>query len=99
MARSIYTELPEFSRTKTYDLGGQKYTVTFVKEGNGFALHDAPDAVANHLLSGKFPAFSELTNEPVAPVEKSNVTNEPVAPVAPLVVAVEEAKTKAKAKA
>lgn len=70
MARSIYTELPDFSRTKTYDIGGQKYAVTFVKEGNGFVLHDAPDAVANHLLSGKFPAFTELKKKAAAPAAK-----------------------------
>lgn len=70
MARSIYTELLDYTKTKTYDLGGQKYTVTFVPEGKGFVCVDAPDAVANHLLSGKFPAFSEYKKKAAAPAAK-----------------------------
>lgn len=61
MPKNIHVALDSFKGEKKYTFGGKDYIVKFVQNptGNGFVAYDVPDVVAGHLLSGKFPAFTE----------------------------------------
>lgn len=88
MAKTLYVNVQNFPKQKTYTVDKQQYVVAFepapLPQG-GYLAKDVPDNVAAVLL--KSPAFVE--------VKEAKAKSEPVAPP---VVAAEEAKPKARAK-
>lgn len=87
MAKALHVNVQNFPKQKTYTVDKQPHVVAFEPAPQGgFIAKDVPDNVAAVLL--KSPAFTE--------VKEAKAKSEPVAPP---VVAAEEAKPKAKAKA
>ena len=72
MPKSVHVDLPSMKSEKKYTFGGKEYVVKFVHNPNGagFIAYDVPDVVAGHLLSGKFPAFTEYKGGKVVPEER-----------------------------
>ena len=87
MAKTLYVNVQNFPKQKTYTVDKKQHVVAFEPAPQGgYLAKDVPDNVAAVLL--KSPAFVE--------VKEAKAKSEPVAPP---VVAAEEAKPKAKAKA
>lgn len=87
MAKRLYVNVQSFPKQKTYTVDNKQYVISFEPApSGGYIANDVPDNVAEFLL--KSPAFTE--------VKEAKAKSEPVAPP---VVAAEEAKPKAKAKA